>query len=135
MGAVRWLLLIIVFVGGCRSGGRAAEKGGTVGHVVIFWLKTPGDSAARQKIIDACKTFEEIPGIVSIQAGPAVPSTRPIVDSTYDVGVIITFENEKAMRDYDQHPIHRQAVNGVLKDLVERIRVYDIANRYSAVLE
>ena len=62
-----------------------------VTHVELMWFKVPGDQAARAKVIEASRTFTTIPGVVSVTSGTALPSTRPIVDSSYDVALVITF--------------------------------------------
>jgi hypothetical protein len=98
-------------------------------HVVLIWLKTPGDPAAREKVIDASKTFVGIPGVVSVRFGEALPSTRPVVDSSFDVAVVIRFTDEEALRAYDQHPTHKKAVDEVLKPLSAKVQIYDIKER------
>src|SRR5688500_16681248 len=65
-----------------------------VAHVVVAWLKKPGDATDRQKLIDAAPRLREIPGVVDVYAGPPIPSERPVVDSSYDVGIILFFADE-----------------------------------------
>ena len=103
---------------------QAATAAG-VTHVVLVWLKTPGDEAARQRVIDTSKTFATIPGVVSVTSGKALPSTRPVVDSSYDVAVVMGFTDEAALRAYDQHPTHKKAVDEVLKPLAAKLVIYD----------
>ena len=98
----------------------------SVSHVVICWLKTPGDESARQRIIDETHTLAKIPGIVSITAGRPIPSTRPVVDSSYDVGIVMTFRDEAALRAYETNPIHIKARDEVLRPLASRFLIYDI---------
>ena len=98
---------------------------GPVSHVVICWLKSPGDEAARQRIIDATQELRKIPGVVTVTAGRPIPSTRPVVDSSYDVGIVITFKDEAALRAYETNPIHVKARNEVLRPLAGRIVIYD----------
>ena len=125
-----WVSLVVF--AGCQAQ-RAPERGAkpqaAVTHVVLCWLKTPGDEAARQKIIETSKTFESIPGVVSVTSGRVLPSTRPVVDSSYDVGIVVTFTDEDALRAYDGHPTHRKAVDEVLKPLVGKFVVYDFRSR------
>ncbi|HEX8911725.1 MAG TPA: Dabb family protein [Humisphaera sp.] len=102
-------------------------KPAQVKHLVLVWLKNKGDAAARQAIIDAGAQLRTIPGVVDVSAGTMLPSPRPVVDSTYDVGVVITFASEQAMRDYDQHPTHKKVVAEVLKPVMEKFVVYDFA--------
>jgi hypothetical protein len=101
---------------------------GSVTHVVICYLKQPGDSAARQKIIDASKQFRGIPGVLGVEAGKVLPSTRPIVVSDYDVGVVITFKDAQAMEDYGKHPMHQKALREVLGPLTSKVVAYDFVN-------
>ena len=108
----------------------ATQPAGRFGvtHVVLCWLKTPGDAAQRKQLIEASYRFQEIPGVSLIAAGTAIPSTRPVVDASFDVAVVILFEDEAALRAYDAHPIHRQAVQELLRPLTQRIQIYDFRN-------
>ena len=112
----RWrsVLLLLVLVASCqpmRHAGRAGHAGHdtkTVKHVVLCWLKTPGDEAARQRVIDESKAFVGvIPGLVDVSAGASLPSTRPVVDASFDVGVVMTFRDEASLHAYDAHPRHQ----------------------------
>jgi Stress responsive A/B Barrel Domain len=109
-----------------------AKPQAAVTHVVLVWLKTPGDEAARRRIIETSRTFRTIPGVVSVRSGTALPSTRPVVDWSYDVGLVMTFEDEAALRAYDGHPTHKKAVEEVLRPLAGKIVVYDFADGGSA---
>jgi hypothetical protein len=98
-----------------------------VKHVVVCWLKTPGDEAARKQVIDESRAFlGVIPGLLDVAAGPALPSTRPAVDSSFDVAVVMTFKDEASLRAYDTHARHKQAVDRVLRPLVSRLVIYDV---------
>ena len=113
----------------CRRSTGWREPDGTslgVSHVVICWLKRPGSYEDRQRVLAACRTLSDIPGVTEVTVGYAIASERPVVDSSYDVGMIVRFRDEKAMRDYDQHPIHVAAVETTIKPLVERFIVYDV---------
>jgi hypothetical protein len=103
---------------------RQAE-GEPVVHVVLVWLKKPGDPAGRDAIVRSSKSLRSIPGVVSVRAGRAIPSDREVVDSSYDVGLVVTFTDEAAMRAYGSHPVHQKVVEEVIKPHVERYRVYD----------
>lgn len=97
----------------------------TVAHVVLVWLKFPGDAAGRRAIADAGDSLKTIPGVVDVRAGPPVPSTRPVVDSSYDVGVLVTFTDEQALQAYPTHPTHLKVLEEVLKPNADHYKVYD----------
>jgi hypothetical protein len=115
-----WLLAMLVSLPTLANG-----EGGSVEHVVVVWLKTPGDRTARARVIAASQALKSIPGVLSLKAGTVIPSERPIVDSSFDVALTITFPDLEALQHYLTHPTHLQLVEETLKPLVEKIRVYD----------
>ena len=97
-----------------------------VQHVVVCWLKNRGDLAARRELMVTSKSFVgAIPGLKRVSTGEVLPSTRPSVDSTFDVAIIMTFEDANALDAYGKNPKHLQAVEQTLKPLVARYTVYD----------
>ena len=105
----------------------AAEPDGdaAVVHVVLVWLKEPGNPEHRQRIIDASREFETIPGVIDISVGEVVLSDRPIVDDSFDVGLYLTFSSVDAMNIYLADDRHQQALREVFWPLSERYIVYD----------
>ncbi|MCE2485360.1 MAG: Dabb family protein [Desulfurellaceae bacterium] len=97
----------------------------SVQHLVIVWLKEPASAEARQKVIATSYGFAEIPGVLRVSAGPSLASARDVVDSSYDVGVVITVRDQAALNAYLEHPKHKQAVQEVLGPLAQKIIVYD----------
>jgi hypothetical protein len=110
-------ILLVLFSLSCQQA--------RVTHVVVCWLKTPGDEHARQQLIDDSMSFAKIPGVVHVSAGRVLPSTRPAVDSSFDVAVVMKFRDQKALEGYAAHPIHLRAVERTLKPLVARYVIYD----------
>jgi hypothetical protein len=107
---------------------RAAE--GAVQHVVVCWLKEPGVAAARQELILSSRGFVgKIPGLSQVSAGVVCPSTRPAVDSSFDVAIVMTFESADALQTYSKHPAHLAAIEKTLKPLVARYVVYDFFDK------
>jgi hypothetical protein len=93
--------------------------GGKVHHIVLCWLKDPADEASRSKLMDVSHSLKNLPGVVDISVGRAIPSDRPIVDDSFDVAVDMTFADEAALAAY------LQAANEVLKPLTQKVVVYD----------
>ena len=126
---VACVVLFVLAAGSCRSAPKqaaSAKPQGAVTHVVLCWLKVPGDEGAREKIVEASRSFASIPGVVSVTTGRPLPSTRPVVDSSFDVAVVVTFEDEAALRAYDGHPTHKRAADQVLRPLVAKLLIYDV---------
>jgi hypothetical protein len=112
----------------CQSTNRSSSGLGHVDHVVLIWLKDPTDHAVRHKIIEASEAFRQIPGVLDVRQGRPVPSTRPIVDSSFDIGFVITFESRAALDAYGPHPIHQKAAQELIQPNTKQIKVYDIVD-------
>ena len=94
-------------------------------HVVLCWLKEPGNAEHQDKIIEVTKSFREIPGVLDAQAGNSVASERSIVDDSFDVGILVVVENKEALEAYLRHPVHDDAKKRILLPLIDRLVVYD----------
>jgi hypothetical protein len=94
--------------------------------VVVAWLKAPGDVAARNTLIIESKKLRDLPGVLDIAAGIPLPSTRPVVDSSYDVALVITFRSRADLERYITHPRHQQLLKNTIKPLVDHYKVYDV---------
>ena len=126
------LVLFCVLLGGCSHVWRDKDSPRYV-HVVILWLKNPGNVEDRQKLIDTSRSFVgKIPGLVRVSAGPVLPSTRPVVDSSYDVGLVMVFDSEESLRKYPSYPVHQRALKEVIGPLVDHYRVYDFSDTKTA---
>jgi len=99
---------------------------GTVDHVVLMWLKRPGNAADRQTLLAACTDLRVIPGIKFLDSGTALASDRPVVDDSFDVGLTVRFDSAKSLHAYETDPRHVKKVTEVLKPLTKKIVVYDI---------
>ena len=101
----------------------------TVSHVVLCYLKNKGNEGDRQKILEATRKLREIRGVYDIEVGYVLPSSRPVVVSDYDVGIIVFFRDREAMEAYEKDPVHQRAVKEVLEPLTSKIVVYDFVNQ------
>ncbi len=97
----------------------------TLEHVVVVWLKEPGNTTHRRTVLDASEALRTIPGVRSLKSGTVIASERPIVDSSFDIALIVSFDERADMDAYLVHPLHMQLVNETLKPLVAKIRVFD----------
>jgi hypothetical protein len=100
---------------------------GQVEHVVLVWLKDAGNESKRTELIASAKAFkEQIPGILSISAGTPLPSDRPVVDDSFDIGLVMRFKSKEALAAYEKHPVHVKAVKEALAPASRKLQVYDV---------
>lgn len=115
------LTLVLLPTAWSAAGGSDAR----IVHVVLVWLKEPGNADHTSRVIAATRGFSTIPGVEEIRVGAPVPSRRPAVDDSFDVGLYMIFSSQKALEDYLANPEHQAAQRTVLRPLVERVVIYD----------
>ena len=119
-------LAICVFLFGCAA---APGPSPAVAHVVLLWLKHPERGADRAQLIRTAHSLRMIPGVVKVEAGRVVPALPPEVDRSFDLGVVITFRDQAALRRYQKDPRHLEAMRHYLRPLVRRSEVYNLTGR------
>ena len=106
---------------------RTAER--PIKHVVVLWLKKPGDKDGRKALVDGKEALLTIPGVVNVAVGECMTSDRKVVDSSYDVAMVVTLQDEAALKAYGPHPVHQKLLADVIKPNVEKYVVYDFATK------
>jgi Stress responsive A/B Barrel Domain len=118
-------LVLIVFLGAALHPVALHAAGPRIAHVVVIWLKRPGNVRDERALIRASKEFERIRGVIRVEAGPGLAVGRPGIDQSFDVGVVMIFKNRKAMKRFADDPRHLLAVRTVLKPTAARYIVYN----------
>ncbi len=109
----------------CATLAPPATKG-SVDHVVLMWQKNPGNLKDRKQITDSIERLKVIEGMTILDYGTAVASERPVVDDSFDIGLVVRFKHVDALHAYETDPRHMKEVKGVLRPLTKKILVYDI---------
>jgi hypothetical protein len=102
-----------------------AKDDSKISHVVMVWLKEPGNAEMRKQFIEASSTLNTLPGVINRHVGIVVQSDKKVVDDTFDVAVTVTLKDEKALQAYLDNPKHKQILEQKLKPIVNRVVVYD----------
>jgi hypothetical protein len=97
-----------------------------VEHIVLCWLAEPGNTEAAAEVIRVTRELESLPGVQGLVAGTPLPSERPIVDDSFDVGIVMRFADATALDAYLEHPEHVRRVEQTLRPLCGQVRVHDI---------
>jgi len=117
-------LLVAVTLTGCINSQQTTSP--ALQHIVVVWLKEPGNEAHRQQLLKASQQLTGIPGILTITGGTVIASERSVVDSSFDIVLVIQMRNRDVLSSYVQHPLHQQLLDEVFKPLIEHYRVYDV---------
>jgi len=106
-----------------------AEGNKKITHVVMVWLKQPGNEADKTAFIKASEELNKLPGIISRHVGVVKASDRSIVDDTFDVAVTVTMKNKAALDAYLNHPKHKKILKEQIKPLTNRVVAYDFISQ------
>lgn len=94
-------------------------------HHVFFWLKRPDSKEDQAQLIAGIRTLGAIETVRGIHVGvPASTEKRDVVESSYSVSELLTFDDVEGQNVYQQHPIHQKFVADCAH-LWERVRVFD----------
>lgn len=111
------------------TAGVSAKDNKKVTHVVMVWLKEPGNAQQRSAFIKASEKLNNLPGIVNRHVGVVMAGDRRIVDDTFDVAVTVTMESKAALKAYLNNPKHKKILHEQIKPLVNRTVAYDFISQ------
>jgi hypothetical protein len=119
------LCLSFFLLPGCATTPKPATTG-KLHHIGLIWLKNPGNVADRQQLIAAAHRFaKEIPEVKALSVGQSVPKGNALMDTSFDVCLIMHFDDQAAMDRYAKHPVHQQAAQEAFLPLAQKIIFYD----------
>jgi len=119
------IILFGLVLSGCSHSPHTNFDNGGINHIILLWLKDPGNPRQQQQIIRATKELENIPGVIKVRVGTSIASKRQVIDDSFDVGVHMLFSDKAAMKAYIAHPEHNRTVNQAVMPFVEKIVIYD----------
>ena len=94
-------------------------------HHVHFWLKNKDD---KQKLIDGLTTLIPISYIRNIHIGVPADTNRDVVDRSYDVSLLLLFDDKAAQDAYQDDPTHVIFAEQYAKPLCVKVVVQDSIN-------
>jgi hypothetical protein len=101
------------------------DKKWPVIHHVFFWLKNPGSTEDRDKLVAGVKTLSKIETVRELRVG-VVASTekRDVVDNSWAVSELMFFSDLAGQATYQNHPVHLEFIKNC-SHLWEKVIVYD----------
>lgn len=94
-------------------------------HHVHFWLKDKNDTG---EMIEGLKTLGHIAHIRDIHIGVPADTDRDVIDRSYDVSLLMLFNNRAEQDAYQDDPIHLLFVENYAKPLCAKVVVQDSVN-------
>lgn len=94
-------------------------------HHVHFWLKNKEDKA---KLIEGLQTLMPITHIRNIHIGIPADTNRDVIDRSYDVSLLLLFDDLEAEEAYQHDPTHVIFAEEYAKPLCAKVVVVDSVN-------
>jgi len=113
-----------------RANAEEAKAKAPFVHTVIFTLKKDApEGAADSMIKDAHEMLAKIPTVRGVRCGRPAEKPKADAKATYDVGLLVLFDDAAGLKTYDEHELHREYVKKHLKNIeFDKLRVYDFAD-------
>ena len=106
----------------------ATPRSGQVTHVMLFWLKRPGNIDDQNILLRGLRRVRRVRGVNEVRVGRSFPIDRPGLEQSFDLGVVIIFRDREALVRFERDPRRRGALEAMLQPLIRRYVVYNFAN-------
>ncbi len=93
-------------------------------HHVFFWLNNPNSESDKSALVAGLETLKAIEGIKMVHIGFPAATSRGVIDASYSVSWLLTFDSLEAEEVYQHHPIHLDFV-AKCNHLWSKVIVYD----------
>ena len=106
----------------------ANARSGQVTHVMLFWLKRPGNVDDQNVLLRALRTLRRFRGVNDVRVGRPLAVDRPGLEQSFDLGALVIFRDREALEKFEHDPRRGGAIDAMLQPLVLRYIVYNFAN-------
>lgn len=93
-------------------------------HHVYFWLKNPGSTADRDKLVEGLNKLSKVKTIRNFHLGRPAATSREVIDGSYAISWFTLFDNDADQASYQTDPIHLKFVEDY-SHLWQKVIVYD----------
>src|SRR5213080_191772 len=111
------------------TGAQAAPaRSGQVTHVMLFWLKRPGNVDDQNYLLRALRTLRRVRGVSDVRVGRPLLVDRPGLEESFDLGVVLIFRDREALEKFQRDQQPEKAIDAMLRSLVRRYSIYNFVN-------
>ena len=93
-------------------------------HHVYFWLNNPDSTEDLRKLIEGLQKLSTVKTIKMFHIGKPAGTSRDVIDASYAVSWLLTFNNRADQDSYQTDPIHLKFIEEC-KHLWKKVVVYD----------
>lgn len=93
-------------------------------HHVYFWLKNADSTEDKARLLKGLQTLKKIETIKMSHIGVPADTNREVIDTSYQLSLLLVFDNRKDQDTYQSHPVHLKFVEDC-STLWKKVIVYD----------
>jgi Stress responsive A/B Barrel Domain len=93
-------------------------------HHVFFWLKDPNNSLHKKQLQEGLQQLSKVSTIQSFHIGQPANTSRSVIDTTYSISWLLTFNTAADQDNYQTDPIHLNFIKECAH-LWHKVVVYD----------
>ena len=97
-------------------------------HTSLHLAEAAGQLCGPAIIDSGRETFSQNSRSRRVDAGTGMPITRPGIEQSFDVGVVIVFRDRGALENFEKTPRHLDAIREVMQPLAKRYVIYNFSN-------
>ena len=94
-------------------------------HTAYFWFKEGTTSAQISDFKSSSEKLREIETVQGYYAGSPAPTTRAVIENSYDFAIVFLFKDLEAQEYYQKHPLHLELIEKH-QDIWEKVMVTDV---------
>ena len=102
---------------------KSSELEGNFVHMVFFWLVN-NDQRTRNRFLSELRFIDNVEVIRAKHIGTPADGDRDVVDSSWSVSLVLTFDSKKDQDIYQEHELHLAFIERA-SSLWNRVLVYD----------
>src|SRR4030081_1599486 len=110
------MLLTCIALSLAPTGAQAvAARSGQVTHVMLFWLKRPGNVDDQNFLRRALRKLRRVHGVNDVRVGRSLPVAGPVLEQSFDLGVVMIFRDREALEKFERDQRREQAIDAMLR--------------------
>lgn len=93
-------------------------------HSVYFWLKQDVTTEQHNEFVEVLRGLEQIKSVQALEVGHPAGTPRDVVDNSYDVALLVYFDDKAGHDLYQADTLHTSAI-AVFEDWIKKMVIYD----------
>jgi Stress responsive A/B Barrel Domain len=79
-------------------------------HHVFFWLKNPNSKSDKAALVEGLKKLSKVETIRQFHIGEPADTNRDVIERSYSISWMLTFDNLEDEERYQPHPLHKKFI-------------------------